>query len=698
MFNRVVAYPPPNVPVLVTIGTPAPVAASTKDSALSQETEKAASAGANPEIQGPPDKQADSAQVAREILVVAERTAASPIDRDVYLVPDTPLSNSLSAPELLLRVPGVTAGPQGQLYLLGQPGVGILVDGRDVPPGLSLRQLDGGRIERIEVMTTPPAQYGASGSGGLINIVLRKRRAPGNRVNATAYVDTRTRTNATFNFSSATDKRNLDAGVGILTSETDVSTVRRLRLPTGAIIDNDTSGRDRVEERSSSLSFVRTFPSWRLESGAQGSRTYSEIDRDIRLANQNSTSDGSSSGRGVTLAGSISMSARITSGSLEGLSSSFQASHLASSDAFSATGLGPSTVSDASGLSLDTLSGQIDYDFKASNVLSGSIGGSLSSVRFRNVIDSTEAEFSTDASGTSRNFALYSSTKTRLGSVGLQAGLRFEDVRYEFDVDGTRDARKFSVWTPSLHAEQGFGRVTVRAAVSRTAVNPELRDLVPQIRRDGPTTGNAGNSSLSDERTTATELSARRKIQGGEQSLTFFRRVSEDVLAPVALLRQQGDLFYSRFNVGTRRVIGTSGSMRGRISNSITFNLSASGGRTTVCTIAPSFCASKETFSFTGLIDIRDREANVYPNNLLSLRLGYSTSPYYGVTELPASIQSSLSVTHAFNPSVAVVVTANQFLGGRFAIAEYNTPEALILQRQLVRTPSLRISLVLLRK
>lgn len=105
------------------------------------------------------------------------------IDRRTYQVNQTPHSAQKDAVQLLRGLPAVTISPDDQIQLLGARGVTIQIDGRDARPEL-IRTLHGGDIDRIEIITNPSAQYSASGAGGIINLILRKKREDGASGNA----------------------------------------------------------------------------------------------------------------------------------------------------------------------------------------------------------------------------------------------------------------------------------------------------------------------------------------------------------------------------------------------------------------------------------------------------------------------------------------------------------------------------------
>ena len=106
------------------------------------------------------------------------------IDRTVFNVEAMPSSMGSNALEIFEQIPGIVIDDRGAIMLKGKTGVTVYIDDR--PTYLSglelanyLKSLSGTTIEKIEIMPNPPAQYNAEGSGGVINIKLKKIRARG---------------------------------------------------------------------------------------------------------------------------------------------------------------------------------------------------------------------------------------------------------------------------------------------------------------------------------------------------------------------------------------------------------------------------------------------------------------------------------------------------------------------------------------
>jgi outer membrane receptor protein involved in Fe transport len=127
------------------------------------------------------------------IVVKSEKLAVENlIDRKVYSVASDVLSTFGSLSDILSVIPSVDVDPDGIVSLRGDAKVLILIDGKPssqfsgASAGDALQSIPAQDIERIEIFTTPPAQFKADGAAGVINIILRKNRAGGTTGSAQA--------------------------------------------------------------------------------------------------------------------------------------------------------------------------------------------------------------------------------------------------------------------------------------------------------------------------------------------------------------------------------------------------------------------------------------------------------------------------------------------------------------------------------
>lgn len=124
----------------------------------------------------------DPAAVAmNEVTVTGEKTMMiTKIDRKVFNVQKEIMAQTGTVTDMLQTIPSVTVDMDGTISLRGS-GVTILIDGRPsvMTGNANLEQMPASLIERIEVITNPSAKYKPDGTGGIINIILKKERKTG---------------------------------------------------------------------------------------------------------------------------------------------------------------------------------------------------------------------------------------------------------------------------------------------------------------------------------------------------------------------------------------------------------------------------------------------------------------------------------------------------------------------------------------
>jgi ferric enterobactin receptor len=117
----------------------------------------------------------------KEVAITADKPLIKQeVDRisyDLQADPDSKVSNVL---EMLRKVPFVTVDGDENVLLKGQTDYKVFINGKpsammDHNLKAVLRSIPASTIQRIEVITTPPARYDAEGLAGIINIITNKK-------------------------------------------------------------------------------------------------------------------------------------------------------------------------------------------------------------------------------------------------------------------------------------------------------------------------------------------------------------------------------------------------------------------------------------------------------------------------------------------------------------------------------------------
>ncbi|GAA4001731.1 outer membrane beta-barrel family protein [Hymenobacter fastidiosus] len=141
------------------------------------------------------------------VVVQGERAVmVNDLDKKVINVGQDLNSAGGTAADVLQKIPSVAVDENGQVSLRGSSGVTLYLDGQPAPSSLRLDQLPASRLETIEVITNPGAQYSAQGAGGIINLVQKKQRPDSWNGEAMATGGTRDKYSASLSLSRRAGK------------------------------------------------------------------------------------------------------------------------------------------------------------------------------------------------------------------------------------------------------------------------------------------------------------------------------------------------------------------------------------------------------------------------------------------------------------------------------------------------------------
>ncbi|NGM63357.1 TonB-dependent receptor [Sphingobacterium sp. SGG-5] len=131
-------------------------------------------------VQTPADSLHGERQYIEEVYILNRPAVISQhVDRMSIQVEGTILGEGNTALELLEKSPGVSIQSSGEISIKGRTGTSIMINGKkqylsgDQLVNL-LRSTSSSDIAKLEIITNPSAKEDAAGSGGMINIVLKK--------------------------------------------------------------------------------------------------------------------------------------------------------------------------------------------------------------------------------------------------------------------------------------------------------------------------------------------------------------------------------------------------------------------------------------------------------------------------------------------------------------------------------------------
>ncbi len=155
--------------------------------------------------------------VLNEVQVVGKKAPIQlGIDKKIFSVDQSLVSEGGSASDLLQNVPSVQTDIDGNVSLRGSSGVKVLIDGKQslIAGGniaQILQSIPASSIESVELITNPSAKYDAEGQSGIINIVLKKNTKLGFNGSVALSAGNRDNYNASTNLSFQNSKVNLYA-------------------------------------------------------------------------------------------------------------------------------------------------------------------------------------------------------------------------------------------------------------------------------------------------------------------------------------------------------------------------------------------------------------------------------------------------------------------------------------------------------
>jgi outer membrane receptor protein involved in Fe transport len=514
---------------------------------------------------------ADNPSTAMETVVVQGQklTVETKIDRKIYSVPEDAQSTLGTLSDILNVIPSVDVDPDGIVSLRGDTNVLILIDGKPASQlqganaGDVLQSISASNIERIEILTTPPAQFKAEGAAGVINIITRKRGA---KESASASLTGslgsggRWLVGGNANYGSKQFTASLNAGFREDYRDRTIQSVVIGPDPSsGEVLESQDHADQRIRRNVPSVSFSSEYdPNDRRSLAVSGSwlshgglRTYTQYDTSTL-----ETGTVTSSTRRLTSGhdpeddydAKLQFSQKFRSGESLDISVHRSTSHQHEhydyvNDSYvppAPTFYNNLSFTEDNGITeadLDytlplwkTQSLKLGYAFEQDDYGFSNVGANVDPVTGMETIDPT---LTNQFRFQQRIHAIYLSDQGRVGAWNWLAGLRAEwtitDALQETDNIST--ASRYADVFPSLHVDRSLSdRSTLSFGASRRIVRPHPIYLNPYVDHEYPPNLTAGNPSLKPQYTQSFDLGYGYERGDASYSFTgYYRRNIDSV-------------------------------------------------------------------------------------------------------------------------------------------------------------------------
>lgn len=529
----------------------------------------------------PQQVQPATAEIDDVEVVGALQAQTDRIDRRVYRVDQDPLAGSSTALEVIARIPSVTVTSSGTITLLGQGAAAVMIDGKPVANTEAIRALLGSDLDRVEVMTNPSSEFRAQGTGGVVNVILRRRRPIG--VSGTVLASADTLDNQRVSLSTSISLENLTV-TGNATLEHTSGDQHRTRVRDALLpgvqelvetLDFRQSGSDGTLGLSATYSFDENRS---LTFGGMVSRSRSESQSAFSRTISSPISaayDELTLGRGgVDIAGAnIELNVRTPDRRLATkISASLSFNEFFVEDEYSRS-FDPSAPQELFGTQTSystdkaSFSASVEYDPSQDVVVKAGLNFDGNEQAISRLIDtSLPVDAETSLNGNTNVLAAYGSIQWQMYGWAVMPGVRAERASYElYDAPFAR-ADEFDLF-PSLHLRRPIASDwTINLSYSRRVNRPDLERLDPRPIFTSTTDISVGAPDLAPEFTDA--LEARLEHVAGENnaSATLYHRVTSDVWQPFFDLNADQFLVQTFINAGRRTNTGLELSARRALS------------------------------------------------------------------------------------------------------------------------------------
>lgn len=536
------------------------------------------------------------------------------IDRKVYTVTSDVQSTFGTLGDVLSVIPSVDVDPDGIVSLRGDTNVLILIDGKPSTQfsgsaaGDNLQSIPAKDIERIEILTTPPAQFKADGAAGVINIITRKKRPEGEFGSVQASRGSGGRSVLGVDGSYNSGPLAVSATAGYRQDYRHRLIQSDLVAPdstTAQLIDNRSSIDERIRRE---VPTVRLSGEYALNDRQSLSGSASWADRG-GLRTYTELNDGSTPGGVIT-----SSSRRLSSGHdpetdldeklgfTQKLGSPGEALdlslHRSTSQQYEHYDYVNDSFIPAAATTYDNLSFHenhaatefgADYVLPMSKTRSLKIGYAFEQddYRFDNVANNVDPlsgaqtvdpTLTNDFKFRQQINAAYVSYQASVGAWGYLGGLRTEEVHTDAEqlTNGISTAGSYFRLYPSLHVDRSLSdESTLSFGASRRVTRPDPDNLNPYVDHEYTPNLRTGNPNLRPQFTQSYEVGYGYEGRGSSYGVTGYYRLNQDSVTDVTEYLGNGLSLTTKTNLPKNDSAGLELSANGHIVRALSYGISS---------------------------------------------------------------------------------------------------------------------------
>jgi outer membrane receptor protein involved in Fe transport len=647
---------------------------------------------------------ADTPAPAIETVVVQGQklNIETKIDRKIYSLPEDAQSTLGTLSDILSVIPSVDVDPDGVVSLRGDTNVLILIDGKPATElqgskaGDNLQSISARDIERIEILTTPPAQFKAEGTAGVINIITRKRSAKETAhgsLQGSLGDGGRWLVGGNGSYGGKNFTTSLSAGYRAdYRDRTIQSEVVGPDPTTGQVLASRDHASQRIRRNVPSVDFSSAYdPSERQSLSASASwlhrgglRTYTQFDDSAlesgavtastrRLTSGHDPEDDYSttlrftqkfSKPGETVDLSVHRSISHQHEHYDYVNDSFVPPAPAFYNNLSFTEDHGVTEADADyTLPLSkTQSLKLGYAFEQDDYGFDNAGANVDPLTGLQTIDPA---LSNDFKFHQRIHAIYLSSQATANAWTWLAGIRTEWTTTDALQLSTNlaTATRYADLYPSLHVDRSVSdRSTLSFGATRRVTRPEPSYLNPYVDHEYPPNLSAGNPELRPQFTQSFELGYGYEGQGAGYSLTGYYRRNKDSVTDVTEYLGQGMTLTTKTNLPRSNSAGLEFSATGHIVPKLSYSLSGNAFYTQFDASALGVPGLKSTTGINAKAKLDFRPTADESAQLTFSRTDKRLTPQGSVSAINIV---NLGYKHALSSAVSAVATISDLFDGQ---------------------------------